>query len=747
MTLKFEQASPDDSSLNNLVSLCTRTAELSKQQFFYIINLVPAFSPAPLIKILHENLLATAVINPFGDFFSSSGRAKKNMLFFLESLDDILSLILGTANDGSRQRMDKKNGGSAFMNFTGHGLGRKIEGTTTRKLPRYCVQLDAKLHPTCGKACNITCDFVVNMTSVDIFVAPDADSDIFPSDHVLTYSHGLYVHNIWSPDNYLIFVVAEKIIETVTSEAYLDRLKLSFAFMWRFFKGRKTIICIGHECFKYDPFQEQLSRYTIPQNDKNDDFKLNFNHMRINYVFEHKVDGTTDDLLSQQAWYDILHLALFEIGARNGEGLPVSIVIKGLKNSTLCSNDFELLQKSNADIYLTDGISVLEGDDISDFHFTTGIETNALCFVTPPSDYVPQYLVVFKVFSVLLWSLILMTVILFIGLQSFFQYSQYRTFRHLHTEKTAHTYEVTSSLIIVWSYFMNGSPYRLLLGKMYSGKLVFILLTIFSFVIGIVYQSEMFNMLSGYTRYPEIKTVAELKDSDIIIQVPSKTVHEQRFNDLSISSPDFMNKFTNSFSYYVDLAITTLFEDADDNGNIEFDLQRNESKMSPKEAKFMRMTHPIRKQLISIVETDAFLLSIPRVFGATKYFFLNTKLMDRDVEVHKTDECILTYPYMYRILRSTPYFDEINGMIQSFIENGRALKILQSMVTSSRAQNSPESKSAPNLPRIFNMSDLQAAFFGLLIGLFLSCLIFSIELLTNSIREMITYRKLNRRKK
>lgn len=190
---------------------------------------------------------------------------------------------------------------------------------------------------------------------------------------------------------------------------------------------------------------------------------------------------------------------------------------------TYDSEAFELStgQKFGLDvvIFLDDTVSESETDLLL-FEQTTSIESYKLCLAIPRADYVPQSLVIFESFLPIIWFLILVTIAMFVAVQYVYFKMQLTAFRHFYSEAYLESIESTSTLLTVYAYFLCGCPPRLLLGKLFTGKLIFLVFSFASIILVTAFQDSMYTLLSHYKRYADINTLGEFASSDFFIQVP-----------------------------------------------------------------------------------------------------------------------------------------------------------------------------------------------------------------------------------
>ncbi|CAH0392705.1 unnamed protein product [Bemisia tabaci] len=190
----------------------------------------------------------------------------------------------------------------------------------------------------------------------------------------------------------------------------------------------------------------------------------------------------------------------------------------------------EIGQKSGVDLRLTNAALTQLTSDYSKYDFTPAVESSALCIAVPHSQLVPQCFVVFRThspeaimffrsFSLATWILILTVVGAFVIVHYVYQLSQYKVHATLYSQAEVDLYESTSALLTVYSYFMCGIPPRVLLGRLFTGKILFIISSFSAILIATILQGGMTKLLLSKVHYPEIDTLEDLEKSNIFIQV------------------------------------------------------------------------------------------------------------------------------------------------------------------------------------------------------------------------------------
>lgn len=194
-------------------------------------------------------------------------------------------------------------------------------------------------------------------------------------------------------------------------------------------------------------------------------------------------------------------------------------LLPAVANPNLQDNlEIDVGQKYGVAIHVINFAKVLKGTNPSDFDLSVCFDTTALSVLTPPSKLVPQYFLLFRVFTPVVWIFIIMTTITFVLMQYIFQYSQRGRFRQLYSETEISSYEGSSSILTVFAYFFCGSPPRLFLGRFYTGKILFLIVSFAAIIISTIFSSNMTKLFTKGVRYPEIDSIDDLAEADIFIQ-------------------------------------------------------------------------------------------------------------------------------------------------------------------------------------------------------------------------------------
>ncbi|CAH0383110.1 unnamed protein product [Bemisia tabaci] len=254
---------------------CLNTVLQSKQAFFYVVD----FNTNPLvpllIHLLHDASIKTVFLtDPENLAFLSTSSHTKNVIFSLENIGEMMSLILDSASKQTRLEIysifnETRQQGPKKLSQTVN-----IEGGKNQNQTQFCIKVEGMLLDPGMKVC----DEEVNMEWKDL-----EDTSML-TDAIFNFTRGLYNHNIWNSNNNLIFMLdkfsqyqmshnesnvpSNKRPQNSTvggSKTVIDDrqeiLVFCFKFIWRFFRGLKTVICYRESCKRYDPFRKEIISY------------------------------------------------------------------------------------------------------------------------------------------------------------------------------------------------------------------------------------------------------------------------------------------------------------------------------------------------------------------------------------------------------------------------------------------------------------------------------------------------------
>nr|XP_018900457.1 PREDICTED: uncharacterized protein LOC109032666 [Bemisia tabaci] len=353
--------------------------------------------------------------------------------------------------------------------------------------------------------------------------------------------------------------------------------------------------------------------------------------------------------------------------------------------------------------------------------FSISVDSSVLSILTPHSKFVPQYLLILRAFTLTAWIFILFTIGTFVLAQYIFQRSQCASFRRFYSEAEISSYEGTSSLLTVYSYFMCGNPPTLLLGRFHTGKILFLVFSFAAIVISTVFSSNMTTLLTKKVRYPEIDSMDDLVEADIFIQ--TTYIAGTSMLDLQEAIVAKLTDSLHAIMAFLNLEAVHNQEVAvyyvDPTSNLSMGTDTDDYLL-----KTIENAH-------AISETDAILQSIPQALVSKKNVDVRTALWREKMNYHLMEQGLMTYPVLFTFPKDSFLFDEVNDLLIRFLEYGHAHEYLKEIM---RQEFNVTTASDDDFcdeiePKPHSLSDLQPAFAALIIGLFISFLAFVSEIL------------------
>ncbi|CAH0774424.1 unnamed protein product [Bemisia tabaci] len=726
-------------SLSFIFAMCNYTVQLTQRRLLYIVALQEPGFPVPrLIQDLHDHYIQTTLIvspRQLMTFVRSPG--PNNIIILLNSLNDIPSLILDTATgtDGKLNRGEVNLIQNNATNIT-FPCGKKADPS----LPNYCIRTNDL--PDAGV--DRICDVQLNISSAEL----ENNGELTNEVHELT--KGLYVHDIWNSRNRLIFVICgahgsrdsygKAILDTIApseeSKWELNEystasreLMFVFRFIWRMFSGHKSVICYEDSCFKYDPFAQKLLRFFSHNKENFLQFPIkNMHQMTVicpastekDYLF-----GPTL-ILQEQKMDDLMGEIMYDLSV--DLNCTFATYARGFLSDTTCGElDMEQGHKIGAKLYILGESKFLRPEDFSKFDQTTSVESYAVSVITPRSPFIPQSAVAFKCYSLAVWIFIFITIILFLMMQAFLQHVFYRTLQYIRGGEDVNQDEV-SVFLTIYAYFICGQPPRLILGHLYTSRIVFVIVIFASMILSGLFQNGMVTLLSARVRFPDIDTLEELAQSDLRIQVQGIESTSLFFEEQPLFQ-GLKDKLTDFFSFQMRGVLSSLVGSNDTTILYSYIWTGGApSNISAVEMNIVHSYDRVFDKLRRSLQSDAFLVNSPLLVLRGNYFLFEHWLFrDRKMAYHKVGENVMTYPYAYKILKNTFLFEAINERLTRLVENGLLRKYLPYLLGQESTGVSTEENVA--MPRVFDMNDLQIAFLFLSAGLLLSCIAFVVELL------------------
>ncbi|CAH0383462.1 unnamed protein product [Bemisia tabaci] len=719
------------SQISLAFSICKQIAIRTEVRLFYTVEIHSNPLSTQLIRNLHEASIQTIATTHYSKSSSTVvTEQSKNIIFVLKDIQELFDLLFCTISQPKSAKLNEEK--VSGPEIDGRGTGHQME----KILPRYCIKIDNRsLTPEKGKTCFKT----VSITSTEL-----EDSSTL-SDEVFHATRGLYFNKIWNFKNHLIIFLTNfglgprksssnffqnktlKSVELDTS----SNLHFCFRFFWRFFKSQKTVICHLRGCEKYDPFMENLISYSGDADETFFDFS--WKNMRGKPVGTSR-QGIEDEVFNVAhgpTW--ILHNDFITNLLESLETI-VNCTIKDYYDYH-DAPPLEIDEGLKYDIDLFSfGTGIISADtDFSKFDFSISIGCGSLCIATPHSVFMSQGLVIFKSFTPVAWAFISITIVIFVLVQYIFQQMQSGFFYRLYTDAEIDNYRDTSSWLTVYAYFICGSPPSLQLGHLSTGKIIFIIFSFSAIIISTVFLSGMTTLLSSRVVYPEIDAINTLVSSDLFIQsfeVLNTGDMYDVFDQLN-QSEVLKSKLLDSFKFDYDSIVESTFSD-----NFSF-FGRDGDELFKSEKALGNRLHEAVENVRSLATTDAFLISLP--FSSTPRKSLRIRHFNRTqwFEYHLMEECLITYPLIFPFLKQSFFFEILKQMVARYIEGGLVERILERMLRDELRLELPGTMENGE-PRAFGLNDLQSAFIGLAIGLFLSFLVFVGEMLTDFFQLSVT---------
>ncbi|CAH0396172.1 unnamed protein product [Bemisia tabaci] len=283
-TMSDEWGTPNSFALR----ACQNIVNQSQENLFYAVELNSDPIFVQFIQHLQNAFIQTIVISQDSKLTSSVfSYHRKNMIFIVNDVDELLDLIFYSTSQQKPLALNDAFSTDSVDYQTDGGFRLK------KSYSHHCIKVDGhNLWSREGKTCHKT----VGFSSAEL-----RDGSIL-SDPVFNATRNLYTNKIWNSKNHLIFLLknlrydfSESSFELQQSSRHgksanktMNKREIDpfgsvifcFKFFWRFFKGRKAIICHPQGCEKYDPFTENLISFEGENDDDFFDFSLTNMHRK-----------------------------------------------------------------------------------------------------------------------------------------------------------------------------------------------------------------------------------------------------------------------------------------------------------------------------------------------------------------------------------------------------------------------------------------------------------------------------------
>ncbi|CAH0382851.1 unnamed protein product [Bemisia tabaci] len=507
-----------------------------------------------------------------------------------------------------------------------------------------------------------------------------------------------------------------------TSANDYDALVFCFKFFWRFFRGLKTIICHEGGCSRYDPFAEKIVQYNGEGNETYFDFSLtNMHRKRLKIILKDIHDSFVSE--GSNAFQTAFFIGFFEdLAAFFNCTFEYDFFVDGIDGS-------EDGQKHNVDILVAPIFATPEEFDLSRFDFSVGVEMESMCLLTPHSKLMPQFLVPFKVFTFAVWGCILVIAAVFVLQQYVFLKTQGGLFRGMYSETEIVQYSTSSSVYMIYGYFICGSPPRLLLGKPFTGKILFSVFIFSAFIISNIFLGGMTTLLTNTVQYPEIDTLKDLEDSDLFIQVLSVEAAVTYFAQLGLSEK-LRAKLSSDAIYHIRAET--------ENINVSLEWETGSSNRE-----IALVSEQFEKNLGVILQNDAFLVDLPHSLRSETDIVIKRWPLWETFEYQVVEECLKTYPSIFSSLKNSFLFSAFNKRTAQFLETGHFKShFAETYHTSGTTVIYEAAPPKDDEPRPYTLNDLQLPFLCLVAGLVLSFSVFSAEMMMEDFENALVFRQL-----
>lgn len=314
--------------------------------------------------------------------------------------------------------------------------------------------------------------------------------------------------------------------------------------------------------------------------------------------------------------------------------------------------------KYGVDLHIFGSDFVAEEAYHSKIDFSVSFDNYAVCIATPRCGFMSQGLVIFKSFTPVVWVLTLLTIFCFGLVQYGIQYLQGEIFIHLYSETQREYFKISSSLLTVYAYFVCGRPPFLYLGRLITGKILFIIFSFSAIIISTAFLSSLTTLLSNRVSYPEIDSLQALEESDLLIQTTNaeKIAHEQIFDRQKLREKLVSNLASYSTDIFIEAFNGRGAQDILDGGIF------NRSSIQAQS-----------NTVISILKSDAHLVTVLYTSAQRENILLQDFVFVREaLELHLVKECLLTYPVSFLLPKGSFFYDRFNQVVAQFFETGHS---------------------------------------------------------------------------
>ncbi|CAH0395783.1 unnamed protein product [Bemisia tabaci] len=667
---------------------------ISKTRSIYISNHDTNWEPSHLMRTLHENYIQTTIDNGTLQI----QRREKVILLRLPDCSDILRLILGSVTN---------------LDLTSNFSLRQSVATHEFSIPKICVEF-RKRH--LRQSPFQECDHLVEIDETELMPGSEISQSLFDQ------TRRLFHHPLWNAEKNIIFTIRRKVINVpwgFKTVSYDHRVELlfTFKFMWRFFRGRRVVVCVDQECYSYNPYSDDIIVYNADNKTYFDSALSSFPGKRISEFFYRR--PTPYDAFYDFKQWTMIAPFLLEIVCHRLRGLSCEAdpLIRDVASGRI---DLTEAIKADADMVFVEGI--VNDDDLRDYDIIPLLDDSQLCFIVPEKGEMPSYLLPAKCFSVTAWLFICITVASAIIVH---ELHRRMCVDLLSSEDDPHAAEFISTIFTVYSYVLCVSQSRLL-DVFATGKILFVVITFGFFILTTAFVSIFVDYLSKRLRYEPLNTIEEVKESELLFKFFKAFSQDYIFMD-DAEYGWMKNKMIDSSDWYLQqryafMPYWEIYSSDKEQLQVGSYLGINISSMA---------MQSLQDAEIHALYNDGYIVFLPRWALAGKNDLLSVHpFMHDPIDFHIVKECIMSYPYDVLLLSNSVYRSEIVSIIAHLKEAGIVLnKFQQTIDFSDYNFRSYDEDYESEPPRAFGMFDLRIAFIALVVGLCFSSFMFIAELL------------------
>ncbi|CAH0382943.1 unnamed protein product [Bemisia tabaci] len=675
------------------------------------------FDFTALVENLHANLTPVIQVHSlpsFETYFQYTGA--KSMLLVLDDLGSILNLILNTQTFGGKTQ-------NIYENVSEHTISQPIPKNKNRSqtMRNYCITHETGFTTSMLRDPKQPC--TENMTIHDL----DLGEGSILSDDIYKHVHGLYTNKVWNCENYLIFYLkkADNGYPNPGPKAQRDdfeevdshsKLLFVLKFMWRMFKGQKTLICLNMTCYKYEPFNEEIIKYAGLDGENFFNFSwysMNGKNMTIVLSDAKRLDldSNFDAFCDYISWF--ARATDEAVHRRNGSMNSVRVDSLGFLYAQ-GDQAIRMGLKYGVDVFALD-INHKFHRNFENFDASFSLDSCQVIIRIPRKDFIPEYIAVFNCFSPTLWMYVLVTLIVFTLIHIMFFKVERNKFPPLYREEELPNPQSLSTLLTIVRYVLGIGQCRIVLIKLMTGKIVFVIIVFSTLTLTTLFQSGMVTLLSVRIRYKEMDTLKELEESDLMIEAGDLGTEMKFFGD----DPQFnwiKEKLTDGLE----------FKPNNIASGLSIDIKDSDSNYSYYNKTYSRS---LEMQMDKLLRSRGFLARFSTrlsKFNNHLYYDFRTGLR---YEFHDISERMFSYPQLCFIAKNSFYRDVINDALLRILEGGLYEKVL---LNSHRVDKEnfalAEREGSGEEPRPFSLIDLRIAFMCLGAGLTISICSFIAEL-------------------